>query len=86
MPIETLTPTGALIRMKPTAFTRSTAVTVVGLTGLSEATVRRKVKAGAFPRPVSVGARGVRWRLADVQAWIASLPSVTPDARRGTLW
>ena len=36
---------------------------------VSRQTVMRLVEAGQFPRPIHVG-RSLRWRLADVQAWI----------------
>lgn len=36
---------------------------------VSAQTVRRLVAAGQFPAPIRVG-RSVRWRLADVEAWI----------------
>ena len=44
--------------------------TVVSVTGLSGATIYRKLKAGDFPRPVRMGARCTRWKAADVRAWI----------------
>ena len=41
---------------------------------LSRATIWRKVKDGKFPQPVRIGVRGIRWRRADIDQWIASLP------------
>ena len=41
---------------------------------LSRATIWRKVKDGKFPQPVRIGVRGIRWRRADIDAWLASLP------------
>ena len=38
--------------------------------GLSRSTLYDWMKAGAFPRPVALGARLVGWREADVQAWL----------------
>jgi prophage regulatory protein len=38
-------------------------------TSLSRATIWRKVRAGAFPPPVSLGTR-VAWRESEVTAWI----------------
>ena len=32
------------------------------LTGLSEPTIRRRVKAGTFPAPVRLSARCIRWK------------------------
>lgn len=44
--------------------------TVADATGLSGATIYRKLKAGDFPSPVRMGARCTRWKAADVRAWI----------------
>lgn len=48
--------------------------------GISRATLYRMVKAGKFPRPVSIGTGAVRWKQSDVIAWQSSLvkaPGVT---------
>ena len=47
--------------------------TVEKLSGLSRATIYRLIKAGKFPRPVSIGTGSVRWRQSDVIAWQQSL-------------
>lgn len=44
--------------------------TVTQATGLSSATVYRKLAAGEFPQPVRLGSRCTRWKAADVRAWI----------------
>lgn len=44
--------------------------TVADATGLSGATIYRKLKAGDFPSPIRMGARCTRWKAADVRAWI----------------
>ncbi|WP_397536125.1 helix-turn-helix transcriptional regulator [Roseateles sp.] len=44
--------------------------TVAQATGLSSATIYRKLAAGEFPEPVRLGARCTRWKSADVRAWI----------------
>ncbi len=44
--------------------------TVTQATGLSSATIYRKLAAGAFPAPIRLGARCTRWKAADVRAWI----------------
>jgi prophage regulatory protein len=41
------------------------------LTGLSTATLYRKISAKEFPRPVRLGANACAWPLSEVQAWIA---------------
>lgn len=47
---------------------------VLGLTGLSKATLYQMVAAGEFPRPVRIGRRAVAWRESAVQVWIFSRP------------
>jgi len=47
--------------------------TVEKLSGLSRATIYRLIKAGKFPRPLSIGPGSVRWRQSDVVAWQQSL-------------
>lgn len=39
--------------------------------GVSESTVRNYVKADVFPKSVQYGPRTVRWKIEDIQAWIA---------------
>ena len=46
-------------------------------TSLDITTIYRKIKVGAFPRPVRVGKRRVAWRESDVSAWQASLEAAT---------
>jgi len=41
------------------------------LTGLSTATLYRKISAKEFPRPVQLGVAARAWPLSDVQNWIA---------------
>ncbi|MGC2458727.1 MAG: AlpA family transcriptional regulator [Gallionellaceae bacterium] len=43
------------------------------LSGMSRASLYRLIKAGKFPRPVSIGTGSVRWRQSDVIAWQSSL-------------
>jgi prophage regulatory protein len=40
-------------------------------TGLSRSTIYLHVSDGAFPRPVSLGARAVGWLESDIEEWIA---------------
>ncbi|MDO8369891.1 MAG: AlpA family phage regulatory protein [Candidatus Nitrotoga sp.] len=47
--------------------------TVEKLSGLSRTTIYRLIKAGKFPRPLSIGTGSVRWRQSDVIAWQQSL-------------
>lgn len=46
------------------------------LTGLSAATLYRKISAKEFPRPVRLGAAARAWALSEVQDWIASRMAV----------
>jgi prophage regulatory protein len=41
------------------------------LTGLSTATVYRKISSNEFPRPVALGVTARAWPLSEVQDWIA---------------
>jgi len=47
--------------------------TVEKLSGLSRATIYRLIKAGKFPRPLSIGTGSVRWRQSDIISWQQSL-------------
>jgi prophage regulatory protein len=47
--------------------------TVEKLSGLSRATIYRLIKAGKFPRPLSIGTGSVRWRQSDIISWQRSL-------------
>lgn len=41
-------------------------------TGLSRSEIYRRIAAGTFPRPVSLGARAVAFNAAEVDSWIAA--------------
>ncbi|MDP6579302.1 MAG: AlpA family transcriptional regulator [Vicinamibacterales bacterium] len=41
-------------------------------TGLSRSTIYLRVSQGAFPAPVSLGARAVGWIEAEVNAWLTA--------------
>ena len=40
------------------------------LTGLSRATIYKKVKDGSFPPPIRLGTRAVGWRMSDIVTWL----------------
>ena len=40
-------------------------------TGLARSTIYDWIRAGRFPRPVSLGSRTVRWQEHDIEQWIA---------------
>jgi prophage regulatory protein len=44
--------------------------TVMELTGLSDSTIRRKVRESAFPQPIKDGTRCTRWVASDVITWL----------------
>lgn len=41
-------------------------------TGLSRSTIYAMMKAGTFPKSISLGARAIGWIEADIQGWIDS--------------
>ena len=43
---------------------------VIARTGLKRATIYLRLKAGSFPRPISLGERAVGWLESDIEAWI----------------
>ena len=45
---------------------------VVQMTGLSEATIWRELKAGRFPQPRMISPRRRGWLLSELLTWIAS--------------
>ena len=42
--------------------------------GINRSGIYRAMREGRFPEPLRVGPKSVRWRLSEVEAWIASLP------------
>ena len=50
---------------------------VQDLCGISAAMIYKLMDAGDFPKPMRIGERAVRWRLSEVNAWIAAQ---TPEA------
>lgn len=49
-------------------------------TSLSRATIWRRVRAGLFPRPVSLGTNRIAWVEDSVSAWIAGRSSTSEGA------
>ena len=39
-------------------------------TGISRSTIYRLLQNGAFPEPIYIGPRGVRWLESDIKAWL----------------
>lgn len=50
------------------------ATEVLKVVGFSRATLWRRVRAGEFPAPVSLGPRAVGWYQREVDEWLASRP------------
>jgi prophage regulatory protein len=46
--------------------------TVKTATGLSRATIYRRIRQGTFPAPVSLGGRAVGWLESEIGGWIQS--------------
>jgi len=46
---------------------------VIGIVGLSKATIYKKIKEGTFPAPLKLGAKASGWRSTDLENWINQL-------------
>ena len=46
---------------------------VIAMIRLSRSSIYNAIKAGTFPRPISLGARAVGWRSVDIHNWMESL-------------
>ena len=51
-------------------------------TALSRSAIYRLMRCGAFPVPLKVGLRAVRWSAAEIEAWLAERPRATGDDPR----
>lgn len=54
---------------------------VLYITGDSETGLRRKIAAGAFPRPVNIGPRSVAWPEDEVHAYVAEIVAKRDEER-----
>ncbi len=43
---------------------------------VSRATLRRMCRDGIAPKPIRIGRRGIRWRAAEVESFLASRPGI----------
>jgi prophage regulatory protein len=43
---------------------------VLAMTGLARSTMYARVRAGMFPKPVSLGPRAVAWVADEIEAWV----------------
>lgn len=51
---------------------------VCRMTGLSRATIQRRIKAGKFPPPRKLSSQAVRFLSTEVEAWLFDQPPVGP--------
>ena len=51
------------------------------ITGLSRSTIYRLMNVDEFPQSISIGPKGVRWRLSEIIAWMESRPLAREKAR-----
>ena len=47
--------------------------------GLERSTIYREMRAGRFPLPLKIGERAVRWKLSEIEAWLATRPRTTGE-------
>ena len=46
---------------------------------ISRSTIYKLMRVGAFPEPLRIGSRAVRWSQREIEGWIASRPRATGD-------
>ena len=54
---------------------------VITRVNLGKTAIYKRMNAGVFPRPVTLGERCVRWRVEDIEAWAAD-PTRLPNQSR----
>ena len=47
--------------------------------GLARTSIYRMMRAGAFPKPLRVGARAVRWSETEIEQWLSKRPRAEGD-------
>lgn len=55
---------------------------VINATGLARSTIYKYIAEGAFPQPVSLGARCVGWLESEVQDWILARIEERDEGKR----
>ena len=48
---------------------------------ITRSTVYRLMRAGEFPEPIRIGPRSIRWRVSEIEAWLADRPRATGEGR-----
>ena len=66
-----------MMMIKPDLLLRRTEVE--RRTGLSCTSIYRLMRVGAFPEPVRVGPRAVRWLASEIEAWLQGLSRATGE-------
>lgn len=46
---------------------------VIHITGLSTATIYRRIKEGTFPKQIRIGPNSVAWRQSEIEQWMLDL-------------
>ena len=46
---------------------------------ISRSTIYKLMRVGAFPEPLRIGPRAVRWSQHEIECWIAARPRATGD-------
>lgn len=53
---------------------------VLSATGMTRATIYRRIEAGAFPRQVKIAPRTVAWRQSEIENWMQDPGAWTASA------
>ena len=48
---------------------------VSAIAGVSRSAIYSGINEGHFPRPIKLGKKSVRWRVSDIEKWLAELPA-----------
>ena len=49
-------------------------------TGLARSSIYRLMRRNAFPEPIRIGERAVRWSSQELETWLADRPKATGEA------
>ena len=52
---------------------------ITSMTGLGRRTIYDQMRRGVFPVSLKLGERAIRWRLSEIEEWLAQLPRATGD-------
>ena len=54
---------------------------VCSIARISRTMVYNAMNDGAFPRPVRLGRKAIRWRASDIERWLAELPASNEERK-----